>query len=150
MSRKVKYVTIEADNRDKGKLFKIDEMSASQAEAWAMRVGQALSRAGQEVPDSVMSAGMAALSQVLLARAFGCMSYTDAMVLMGEMMDCVTIVRDPTHKDIAYRLMEEDIEEVQTRLYLRAEVLELHTGFSFAGVRLTLNSSTPATTSPAS
>ena len=145
MGRKTKNVTIDAEGRDKGKTYLLTEMPASQAERWAFRAFQALARAGVDIPENVSGAGMAGLAVVGL-RALGSMSYLEAADLMDEMFSCVKIVRDKSHADLASPLIEEDIEEVATRLFLRGEVFELHTGFSFAGVKQN-STSTPATIS---
>ena len=141
--RKTKLVTIDAEGRDKGKTFQVTEMSASQAERWAFRAFQALVKSGADIPDHVVGSGMAGMAQVGL-RALGNTPYYEATELMDEMFACIKIIRDRSHPDMAFPLMEEDIEEVSTRVLLRTEVFELHTGFSMAGVRQNL-SKTPAT-----
>jgi hypothetical protein len=144
--RKTKHATIDAEGRDNGKLFLITEMPASQAERWAFRAFQALARAGVDMPENVSGAGMAGIAVVGL-KALGTIPFYEATELMDEMFSCVRIVRDKAHPETAMPLMEEDIEEVSTRLHLRSEVFELHTGFSFAGVRQSLTP-TPAIDQP--
>jgi hypothetical protein len=56
-------------------------------------------------------------------------SYDDAAPLLEEMMSCVQIVE----KAVTRLLTEDDIEEVATRVYLRTEVLKLHTDFYSPG-----------------
>lgn len=146
--RKEKYVTIDAEGRDKGKMFFIKEMPASQAERWAFRAFQALARTGADLPDTVAGSGMAGIAVVGL-KALGTMPYLEAVELMEEMFSCIRIVRDKNHPETAFPLMEEDIDEISTRLFLRGEVFELHTGFSFAGEKPS-STSTPATISQAS
>lgn len=149
--RKTKIVTIPIDpkdtpedkiNRDAGKSYFVKEMPATQAERWAFRVVQALIRTGAEVSDYIAGAGMAGLAHIGL-RAFANMPYHEATDLMDEMFQCITIIRDKSHPEMTFPLLEEDIEEVSTRFLLRTEVFELHTGFSLAGARQTL-SRTPA------
>ena len=151
MARKTKVVTVPLDtkdtpedklNRDAGRAYFLKEMPASQAERWAFRVVQALIRSGAEVSDHVAGSGMAGLAQIGL-RAFANMAYHEAVELMEEMFQCITIIRDKSHPEMTFPIMEEDIEEVSTRFLLRTEVFELHTGFSLAGVRQSL-SKTPA------
>jgi len=146
--RKTKDVEITAEGRDQGRLFRITEMPASQAERWGFRVFQAVAKAGVEVPASLMGAGMAALSVIGL-RALSTMPYVDAFELMDEMMGCVKIVRDRSSPNVVSDLMEDDIQEVATRVYLRDQIFELHTGFSIAGA-MSRSTSTPAKTSEAS
>ena len=144
--RKTKTFVVPKDltyERDVGKVFQLTEMPASQAERWAFRAFQALARAGVDLPDNVTGAGIA----VVGLKALGTMPFEEAAALMDEMFSCVKIVRDTSHPEMAFSLMEDDVQEVATRVRLRAEVFELHTGFSFAGTKPT-STSTPAS-SPA-
>jgi hypothetical protein len=143
--RKERFVTITTDGRDKGKIFFIKEMSAVQAEKWAIRAFLALAHSGVDIPDEISRAGIAGIAIAGL-KALTRLRFEDAEPLMEEMFDCVRIVRDPKHKDMTFDLLEDDIEEVATRMQLRMEVLELHTGFSLA--ELGSETSTSATTSP--
>lgn len=129
--RKEKDIKITEENRDKGKLFRVTEMPAERAEDWALRLFLGLARSGFEIPDEVQQMGMRGLAVIGL-KALGGLEYGDAKVLMDEMMECVSIVRDQQHPQSASPLLPEDIEEVSTRFELRKEVFELHTGFSTA------------------
>jgi len=134
MARKETIVTVESDdvnNRDRGKQFKLTEMSASRAEAWAARLLLCLAHSGVDLPQSALSAGMAGVA-VVGANALAGISWADAKPLLDEMFECIQIVPDPAHPTVVRRLIEDDIEEVSTRLWLRNQVLLLHTGFSFA------------------
>ena len=135
MARKTKEIVITAemsprgkDSRDIGRKFLITEMPASKAEKWAARAWLAISHAGTEVPDGVAQAGMVGFALYTFG-ALADAKYQDLEPLMDEMMGCVEYVTDagPTR-----RLVEEDIEEVDTRGLLRLEVLHLHTGFTIA------------------
>lgn len=138
--RKEKLVYIDAEGRDKGKTFVIKEMSASSAEWWAIRAIKGVIAAGVNVPDHLQGAGMAAVA-VMGLRAFAEMHPRDLKELMDEMFDCIFIQRD-NNPNLVQRPLEEDIEEIATRLKLREEWLELHTGFSLAAVS---QPSTPVT-----
>jgi hypothetical protein len=129
--RKEKEITIEADNRDKGKVYILHEMSSAQGEKWGLRAMLALGKSKLEIPPELMSQGLAGIA-ALGIRAFGSMEFEDAEPLMDEMMACFEIRPDPiNHPSVQRRLMaEEDIEEVSTRVQLRAEWWALHTGFS--------------------
>ena len=133
--RKTKTVTIAREGRDKGKTFLITEMGAVPAEKWAARALLALGRAGVEIPDDAAGIGAAAIIAAGLG-AFRQMNFEDAEPLLDEMMACVQIVPDPTKRDamtqapIARPMMDGDVEEVATLAQLRAEVIEVHTGFS--------------------
>lgn len=144
--RKEKQVIITEDGRDKGKTFVIKEMPASQAEWWAIRVFQAVTRAGIDVPEVIAGGGMAGIAMMGI-RGFANLPPHDLKDLMDEMFTCMYIQRN-NDPNIVQRLLEEDIEEIKTRLKLREEWFELHTGFSFAGGKT--NSTSPATTSTTS
>jgi hypothetical protein len=134
--RKTKMITIpgtpteERGQRDNGKHFLITEMPADQAERWAMRALMAVADAGVDLPDAALGSGMAGIA-VLGIRAIFRVPFAAAEPLMNEMMDCVQIVAD-LRKPFPRAPAGDDIEEVQTRLLLRSEVFELHTGFSVA------------------
>lgn len=140
MARKEKPVTIESEGRDKGKVFLITEMSPRDGERWATRALLAFGRAGySEMPDGYQEdlerSGMAGIAAIGL-RALTSIRFEDAEPLLDEMMQCVTVIPDVTKIDqitrrpITRALIEGDVEEISTMLFLRSEVLELHTGFS--------------------
>lgn len=133
--RKTKIVPIDVEGRDKGKTFLITEMPAAQAERWAMRALMAVADAGVDLPESAVNAGMAGIAAIGI-RAIFRIPFEKAEPLMNEMMGCVQFVWD-TRKNLTRSLVDDgtesdDIEEVSTRLLLRSEVFELHTGFSMA------------------
>jgi hypothetical protein len=132
MARKNAIVTISADNRDHGKTFVITEMSATKTEAWATRAMLALTHAGVEVPDDLSGAGLNGLLIFGIQSLKG-LQYDDLQALMDEMMECVALMPDANKPQIVRPLVENDIEEVTTRLRLKDEVLQLHVGFSIAG-----------------
>lgn len=125
--RKEASITIETPGRDQGKTFVLTEMPASKAEAWGARLMLALSRAGVDVPDGFFEMGMAGVA-VMGLKAMGGLSWEVAKPLLDEMMACVRIKVNAGVRD----LIEEDIEEVKTRLRLRDEVINLHLSFSVA------------------
>lgn len=136
-------VTITAEGRDKGKVFRLTEMPASQGEMWATRALMALSASGLNIPDNVAQAGMAGVASVVGTmglKAFGGVPWPIMQELMGEMWGCVRIIPDPANRNVVRFMVEDDIEEVATRVYLRAEVFSLHTGFSYAEIKLKLTS----------
>lgn len=111
--------------RDAGKQFLITEMPASQAENWAFKVILAIGNAGIDVPENLAAQGMAGLLAVgylnLLKIPFEALK-----PLLDEMMGCVQIV--PT-ANLKRPLIEDDIEEVKTRLSLRKAIWDLHMDF---------------------
>lgn len=130
MARRIDVVTIKGDsksNRDVGKSFLITEMSATDAEAWAIQALLVLSRAGVDIPDE--ASGMAGLAVAGL-KALGSLSFVDAKPLLDKMFTCVQYQHKPNHPPMD---PEPYIEEVSTRLLLRKAIFKLHTGFSGAG-----------------
>jgi hypothetical protein len=128
MGRKTRDVTIK--DRGEDKTYVLTEMPCSKAEKWAIKVFLALARSGVEIPDDIAERGMAGIA-TLGFTMLGGIDFDMAEPLLDEMFECVAF-RSPA----AVRpLTENDIEDVQTRLRLRAEVFELHTGFSVPGIR---------------
>jgi hypothetical protein len=145
--RKTAIITIDSPGRDFGKVFELTEMSATKAEKWATRALLALLRSGVEVPEDIASAGLAGVAAMGI-KAFGGINYADAEPLLAEMMSCVVVIPDPSRPQVKRPIRtDDDIEEVATLLRLREEVITLHTGFSFQGVRSRLM--TPASTQDA-
>ncbi|AWQ48037.1 hypothetical protein I5Q01_02690 [Serratia ureilytica] len=128
MARKETFITIDAAGRDQGKVFYIKEMSASQAEWWALRALMAMGRGGVEIPDNLRSMGIAAMAVEGL-KAISKIPPDEAKPLLDELMTCVQAVPNPADKTVVRPLIEADIDEVATRLHLRAEVFKLHVDF---------------------
>ncbi|MFJ3048514.1 hypothetical protein ACIPEN_21990 [Herbaspirillum chlorophenolicum] len=128
MARKTATITIEADGRDKGKTFHLTEMSAARSEEWAERALLALVRGGVDVPDDVMSLGLAGIA-VLGLKALQGLPWDLAKPLLEEMFTCVRRMPNPSKPNVIRDLVEDDIEEVKTRLQLRWEILKLHIDF---------------------
>ena len=120
--------TVTDEGRDKGKTFLLTELSASKAEAWAMRAILALMAGGVELPEGFERLGMAGMAEVGI-KALAGLRWEVAEPLLDEMWQCVRIMPDPSRPNVIRNLIEEDIEEVTTRIKLRAEVWKLHTGF---------------------
>ena len=128
MARKVVDVTIDAEGRDHGKLFRITEMSATQAEKWAFRAVLALGAAGVELPDGIAESGMAGLRHIALG-LFLKIPFAEAEPLLDELFSCITILPNQKNPTVVRPLVPDDTEEVITRLRLRMEVVNLHLGF---------------------
>jgi hypothetical protein len=128
MARKQLDIVISAEGRDKGKMFQITEMPASKAEKWAIRTMLALGKSGVDIPDDFGAQGMAGIASLGI-RALTSLNYDDAEPLLAEMFDCVKCVPDPTRPEVTRALVEDDIEEVTTRLSLRKDILSLHIDF---------------------
>ena len=126
MARKTKDVTISAAGRDYGKTFRLTEMFATPAEKWAFRAVTALGRAGYRLPEDLTGGFMSVIAVVGMSALLRIDPY-EAEPLLDEMMSCVQRVEDPL---VTRPLVEDDTEEVATRLLLRDEVAALHVGFS--------------------
>lgn len=133
-------------NRDFGKTYLLTEMPASQGQRWAMRGLLALGRANVDIPPGLADAGMAGWAVVGL-RMLSSMSFADADSLLNELMGCVQVQPDPTNPLVARGLVENDIEEITTRVRLQKEVFELHQNFSVADALSMLISGTSAPSS---
>ena len=72
--------------------------------------------------------GMAGMAEVGI-KALSGLKWEVAEPLLAEMWQCVQIMPDPSKPHVVRNLIEEDIEEISTRVKLRAEVWKLHTGF---------------------
>lgn len=125
--RKSATVRIDAEGRDQGKEFLITEMSAARAESWAMRAMGAMGRSGVAIPDDILAGGIVAFAAIGL-KAFMSAPWSDVGPLLAEMMECVQSVQSAATR----ALVDDDIEEIGTRIKLRDEVLSLHVGFSLA------------------
>ena len=127
MARKELYYT-ETKGRDAGKVFYIREMSATQAEWWAIRAGMAMARSGVDLPENFADMGIAAMAGTGL-KMVSQIPPAEAKPLLDELMECVQCVPDAANQNIKRRLIDDDIEEIATRLKLRAEVFKLHVDF---------------------
>jgi len=128
MARKTLDFPIEAEGRDKGKVFRLREMPATRAEKWAIRAFLMLARSGVEVPNELQDAGLVGLA-VMGIEALSKANYAEAEPLLDEMFEFITIMPRPTDETSERKLIEEDIEEVMTRLTLRKALWGLHTDF---------------------
>ena len=128
--------------RDAGKYFQITEWPAARAEKWAFKALLAYNRGGGQI-DVAQAHGMGMEAIALIgANVFlrGQMTAEEIVPVLDELLECVKIIRDPKARDpegkvVATELVsEDDVEEVRTRLWLRSEVIRIHTGFSAADV----------------
>ena len=128
MARKSTNYTVTDDNRDKGKVFVITELPAARAESWAFRAILALMEGGVELPPGFERMGMAGIAELGI-RALSHLRWEVAEPLLAEMWECVQIMPDPAKPHVVRPLIDQDIEEVMTRIKIRAEVWKLHTDF---------------------
>lgn len=148
--RKDLDVTITAEGRDKGKTFHIREMSAWDAERWAMRAFFAVMNSGVDIDENLSRSGMAGIA-VAGIKAFGMVPYERAQPLLDELLRCVSYRYDSSPSGFR-AMVEQDVEEPGTILQLRAEALNLHINFSalVAPWRSTTPSSGTTTAEPTS
>jgi hypothetical protein len=154
--RRTKTVAIKDEGRDKGKSFLITEMSAFQAEWWAIRALILMGNAGVAVPGTTMESGLAGLAfleqtkgaaTAVLAVGLRLLPGVDPDALkplLDEMMACVQYVPpmgppQPLEDGIMCQ-----VADYRTLFKLRADVLELTLGFSLAGGELTTDTTPPA------
>ncbi len=151
MRETILYV-VEDENRDKGKQFLVTEMSAADGERWAKDALHALAQSGVDLPEDYSKltvAGVASIGFKMLASVPG-----DVMNdITDRLMNCVEYIPDPDQPDIKRggkpprpQMLEDDIEEVMTRLKLKGVVFKLLTGFLKAAVSQRLGSPTTALT----
>lgn len=138
--RKTEYVTVPSwGGRDAGKVFRIKESPATQAEKWAWKLIIALKGTTAQIPEEIAPLGMIAVAiRGINSFLASDVDFAKLEPLLDEMLDCVKIVRDPNTTDkttgepLATELVsDDDIEEVKTIAWLRSEVLRIHTNFSF-------------------
>lgn len=130
--RKTVIYTVPGAGRDKGKRFKITEMSAWRSETWAAKLLFAMMNSGANVPDEVAGAGLAglaALDIMKIIKAISRVPYEKAEPLLAEMLECIEILPDSNNSNTVRPLIEDDIEEVGTLLLLRKEIFALHLDF---------------------
>jgi hypothetical protein len=140
MARKKKIVAIPdfpgTSNRDFGKLFLITEWPAERAETWGMKMTLAFNQSSGALPMSLASIGMEGIAIIGINTFLrGSIKSDEIIPLLNELLECVAMIRDPKFPDVVTPITSpDDIEEVATRLWLRSEVIRLHTGFSPADV----------------
>jgi hypothetical protein len=128
MARKVIDYVEQAEGRDKGKTFRITELSAEAAEEWGARAVFAMMNAGVEIPDGIAQQGLAGLASIGIT-ALTKVPFQDAKPLFDKMFECVQFVPDAARPNVVRPLFADDIEEVSTRLKLRKEIVLLHLSF---------------------
>ena len=112
------------EGRDAGKTFRIREWPAMRTEQWIMRAVFGLGRAGVEIPIEIVQLGAAPTAYAIASQAIRMPSRL-GLKLAEELMSCVTIVEPKTVRS----LVENDIEDFSTRLWLKGQVLKLIFGF---------------------
>ena len=144
MGRKTKVVQIPrfelCDNRDLGKTFLITEWSARDADNWIQDITFAANQGGGSIPLEMRGIGWEGIA-VLGINTFlrGNIKSEEMRPLFDRLLECVQVIRDPKHPDVASPIVsDDDIEEVATRWWLRNEVVSVHVNFSPLGALSTL------------
>ena len=135
--RKTLTYTVTDEGRDKGKVFYIEEMSAVAAEKWACRLFFAMVNNGAELPVGIESMGMRGLLYAGITGATH-VPWHMAEPLLDDLMACVQVCPDHNNPNVRRKLIDTDISEVETRLMLKKEIFDLHTGFFTYAASLTL------------
>lgn len=152
MARNTKVVSFVGDEtagRDKDKTYLLTEWPAAVGEKWAVRVLRALVRANVDLPSGLTEEGGWAALALVSVKALAGMEWDEGEALLDEMMTCVKIIRDAAHPDeTTFPLLENDVEEISTRLRLRVEVFNLHSRPSLPGVLSMLPPGTGSRVSP--
>ena len=128
--RKTKLLQITDEGRDKGKAYLLTEMSAAQAEKWAFRALLLAAQSGADIPDAVRNAGFAGVAVMGIQTILGGVKFEAVEPLLDEMFKCVQFIPDIKNQILTRPLIDDDIEEVSTRIKLRMEVFNLHVNFS--------------------
>jgi len=137
--RNFKDIAIE-EGRDAGKIFRVTEMAASQAEKWAARVLLAMAKSNVQIPKEAARQGIMGLASVGMS-AFSGITWELAEPLLDEMFRCVTCILPEAPQ--GRPIIESDIEEISTRFKLRMVWAEVQFGF-FAGDSPLISGLSPA------
>lgn len=141
MARKIEIVTVPSwGGRDVGKTYRIEETDAVKAEKWFWRLVIAVKGTSVQVPEELAPYGMVVIAiRGINSFMAADVDFAKLEPLLDELLACVTIVRDPKVLDPVHSLpmgvpiiSGDDIEDVKTVLWLRSEVVRIHTNFSLA------------------
>lgn len=134
MARRTREVTIQpntdgSENRDAGKKFLLTEVDAITAEEWGLRALMALGTSGIVVPQELANLGL--IGAVIVGyQAFMGAKQEDILPLWREMLPKTVQYTPSPGVVMPYNPIL--FEEASTLLHLRQQVMELHTGFTFA------------------
>jgi hypothetical protein len=148
MPRRHDRVVIEREGRDRGKVFWITEMSSTAGEYWAGRLLTMLAAGNHDVPSGFFQLGFEGCAAWIAVHGIGGIDWVTCKPLLDEMMQCVTIQPDPNRPNVTRALLEDDIEEITTRLTLREAWFDTHLGFSVRARYWTSTTDTSETNNP--
>ena len=140
MARKTISVTIDGDNRDKGKTYLITEMSAFAADKWAFRVLSAINVGNIDMGffsdvEELAKTGMQGVNAAskMLGGAINLLQSIDEYKLdaiVDDLHYCCAFI--PMPGALPRPVMDKvdgDVEEVSTLFKLKVEALKLHLDF---------------------
>ena len=134
MARRRDKVVIEREGRDRGKVFWITEMAATDAEYWAGRLLTMFAAGNANVPQGFFQMGFEGAAAWIAVHGIGGIDWATCKPLMDEMMACVSFQPDPQRANVVRPLMQrDDIEELSTLMTLREAWFDTHLGFSVRG-----------------
>lgn len=148
---RTRTVTIsDKSSRDCGRTYHLTEMPAARAEKWGMRAIFLAVRAGADVGDAARVGGMAGVATMGVQTLLGGVPFVEIEPLLDEMMGCVQFCPDPVRPDTPRSgpILPGEIWEPGTYSRLRAEVFDLHAGFSIGELLSTLVGRTTVPSSP--
>lgn len=128
MARKVITHIVKNSNRDAGKIFVITEMSADDAQRWALRAFLALAKNGVQIPDGLENMGIVGMLQYGI-EIVAQLPYEEANYLCERLLQCVQLQPGP-NSSVTRALIAGDIEELTTRFILIKEAFKLHVDFT--------------------
>jgi hypothetical protein len=130
MPRRTQTITIEEEGRDKGKVFILTEMPATQGEKWAMQLMYLLTQTGVPLDAGLLSSGMSGLATAVSTAGVALLRALQDSSL-DAWRDCVRYQHEPNHplQPINWDSAACQIEEIKTIGQLRMAVIELHTAF---------------------
>lgn len=119
MTRETVYYTVEENNKDHGKTFAIELMSAWDTEKWASEAIFSLVQG---------PGGLEELSQLGFFSLFK-IPYTKYEELIGRLLKCAQYVPDLKQPHVMMKLFPEHFEEAATIFKLKKFILEQHMSF---------------------
>lgn len=122
MARKQIDITIE-DGRDKGKVFKIEEMSAVQMDKWVMKALGLLGRDGADI--SLI--GNMTLQDMLASISKS--PVDDVQPLFDELLACCYFKDENREVQLKGNIIDSIVEDWTTLTQLKVEALKLNLGF---------------------
>lgn len=134
--RKTKIVQVpkfsQGDNRDVNKTFLITEWPAARSDRWIQELMLAANRGAGEIPMDLKGIGWEGIAIMGINTFLRGAADGPRMIELGDqLLECVKIIRDPKHPDVATEIVaDDDIEEIATRWWLRDQVVSVHVNFS--------------------